>query len=109
MIETLVRSIGLLLGPEAAKHFLQRLERTCSPVIPLPGEACLSKSRLRLDVLMALTYQARWREHQNSHFIYLSADSSPQGGLDYLMTLQDVCLRRPDPDTDSLVILFDHL
>lgn len=85
----MVRSVGMLLGPNAAKYFKDQLDNHC---LHLPSESVLSKSRLRVDTLISLMQRDRIQE-PDQFFIYLSADSSPQGGMDYLMTLQDSCLR----------------
>ena len=54
----------------------------------IPSKATLSRARIRLDVLMM-----RWRADrfklEPAYFIFLSSDSSPQGGRDFLMTVED--------------------
>lgn len=58
----------------------------------MPSEASLSRGRLKVDILLCLSQQATMA-NPAEHFIFLSSDSSPQGGYELLMTLQDTCKR----------------
>lgn len=89
LAETLVRSVGMVLGSNVANHVKSQLD---NHRLHIPSESVLSKSRLRVDVLISLMQRDRMQA-PNQLFVYLSADSSPQGGMDYLMTLQDTCHR----------------
>lgn len=81
--------MGLLMGADAAKLYGQLLANSS---LHLPSEAVLSRSRLKVDVVISLVQRERLHD-PGRYFFYLSADSSPQAGLDYLMTLQDAVLR----------------
>lgn len=71
--------------------------------LQFPSESVLSRARLKLDVALALREQAGFRM-PDEHFVYLSVDSSPQNGLDWLMTLQDVVRRS---DAGKLMLLLE--
>lgn len=58
----------------------------------VPSAATLSRARLRLDVLMMQWRHVRFKL-EPQWFIYLSSDSSPQGGRDFLMTVEDSIAR----------------
>ena len=54
----------------------------------VPSAPTLSRARLRLDVLM-MQWRAQRFKLEPEYFIYLSSDSSPQGGRDFLMSIED--------------------
>ena len=58
----------------------------------VPSAATLSRARIRLDVLM-MQWRAQRFKLEPAFFIYLSSDSSPQGGRDFLMSIED-CISR---------------
>ena len=89
--EVFARSVHYLFGPEIAEQVQRELQ---SGEIKVPSEATLSRARLKLDVLSMMSQQERARalaahDGNSGFFVMLSSDSSPQGGLDYQMTLQD--------------------
>lgn len=85
--EVIVRCEGLLHGDSAALHYQRLFD---NKALHLLSEASLSRARLKMDVLLCLEQQKKLFDPKQ-FFIWLSADSSPQGGYELLMTLQDVC------------------
>ena len=63
----------------------------------IPSEATLSRVRLKLDVLSMLCRQQQF-QNSSGFFVMLSADSSPQKGLDFLMPLEDRVTRHAAGD-----------
>ena len=84
--EIFVRSVQYVFGSDIAQHLQKQL---ADKNIRVPSESTLSRARLRLDVLSMLTRRDSFQASKTSFFVTLSTDSSPQGGLDYLMTLED--------------------
>ena len=85
LAEVISRSLTLVYGVAAAGTFMKNLS---DKKLDIPSPATLSRARLVLDVLFCRLRQNAWQAPGDS-FIYLSMDSSPQNGLDYLMCLQD--------------------
>ena len=83
--EVVERSLAAVYGPDVAINFSRNVAQKH---LQIPSVATLSRSRLMLDVLLCLHRQREWIDPAAA-FIYLSMDSSPQNGLDYLMCLQD--------------------
>ena len=86
IVEVLRRSLALVYGSDVASSFQENI---AAARLQVPAPAVLSRSRLMLDVLLCRVKQAQWTNPKD-YFIYLSMDSSPQNGLDYLMCLQDM-------------------
>ena len=85
LAEVLGRSLAMIFGSSVATSFHKNIQQgnLCIPSAPV-----LSRSRLMLDVILCLHRQQQWPD-PSSMFLYLSMDSSPQNGFDYLMTLLD--------------------
>ena len=87
--DAIVRSVALLQGQSAASHYQVLFD---SSQLHLPSDSSLSRARLKVDILLCLWHHAQVTD-PSAFFVYLSSDSSPQGGYELLMTLQDVCSR----------------
>ena len=60
-----------------------------STQLVVPHPSTLSRSRLLLDVLIMNWRKEQIRSSASGHFVFLSSDSSPQAGTDFLLTLED--------------------
>ena len=90
----LVRAVAFILGHSEAHRLKEAIDQR---QISLPSKSTLSKTRIRLDLVYMWARQQLWAESnldQGTMFVGLSSDSSPQGGSDYLMTLEDAWQRK---------------
>ena len=65
-----------------------------SEEIQVPHASTLSRSRLMLDLLIMNWRKQEFQNASSGFFTYLSSDSSPQAGTDFLLTLEDRVERR---------------
>ena len=84
--QVLLRCVHYVFGADLSDHVARQL---ADKTMRVPSESTLSRARLKLDVLSMMARQERFRSSDLEFFVMLSTDSSPQGGLDYLMTLED--------------------
>ena len=115
LLEVIRRALTLTYGSAVAVAFKNNIDQK---LLEIPSATTLSRTRLVLDVLLCRQRQLEWRE-PGQFFLYLSMDSSPQNGLDYLLCLQDVvqrkdaarlmrCIDGEDSDDDLDSFLFGH-
>ena len=68
-------------------------ERIKSKEVPVPHKTQLSRCRVKLDMLLMQMRQQEWSGTfagaTSDFFVYLSADASPQGSLEYFLVLED--------------------
>ena len=83
--DVLVRAVHYALGPGAAASLQADI---AGRRLHVPSPSTLSRGRLKFDVLSMLVRQAEFKS-EGPYFIFLSSDSSPQGGLDFMMSLED--------------------
>ncbi|CAJ1459940.1 unnamed protein product [Effrenium voratum] len=88
--DVLVRSVNFLMGAGSAEEIHRSIAQDA---LKVPSGATLSRARLRLDVALMLERQALFARMQQQLFVNLSADSSPQGGTDFQLTLEDLVER----------------
>ena len=86
--------------PQALTAALEyKSPRTCEggqEGVATPSAATLSRARLVADMLLCLQRQEAWARSgllQGKALIYLTADSSPQGGRDWLLVEEDTVCR----------------
>ena len=84
--EVLIRSAHFLFGSEISAAVQKQISEHS---IKVPSESTLCRARLKLDVLAMLARQEELSRARGEFFTMVSTDSSPQGGLDYLMSLED--------------------
>ena len=84
--EVFYRAVHFLYGADLSNLVQRQLS---DGTLRVPSEASLSRARLKMDVLAMLCRREDGQRDAQRHFTMLSTDSSPQGGLDYLMTLED--------------------
>ena len=90
--EVLYRSIAFLLGPEEAVRLRGLMT---DKTIAVPSATQLSHARLKMDCLLMETRRTQWVSNQQAGsrvFVILSSDASPQGGLQYFVTVEDRCV-----------------
>ena len=75
-------------------HLRQVKCKLDSEEIQVPHASALSRSRLMLDLLIMNRRKQQFQNASSGFFIYLSSDSSPQAGTDFLLTLEDRVERR---------------
>lgn len=101
--DVLTRAAALLMGSHVGAHYKSMLQ---NQKLQVPSVSVLSRGRLRLDVALVCREQQMFQSTgPGSHFCCLSVDSSPQQGYDYLLTLQDSCLRE---DAAKLMCLIER-
>ena len=87
--EVLYRAVAFILGAEEA---MKLKERMAQKTYAVPSDTQLSHARFKLDCLLMHCRRSHWAEFQRSQtqvWIVLSSDASPQGGLEYFVTLED--------------------
>ena len=70
--------------------------------LAIPHKSQLSKSRIKLDMVLMCLRQLEWNigcgdsdcPDSSGWFVYLSADASPQGSLEYFLVLEDRVSRK---------------
>lgn len=83
--DVLVRAVHYVLGPGAAASVQADI---AGRRLHVPSASTLSRGRLKFDVLSMFVRQAEFKS-EGAFFVFLSSDSSPQGGLDFMMSLED--------------------
>ncbi len=101
--EVLVRCISFVLGSEVAEQVKLAI---AEKQLKIPSATALTRARQKFDVFLMLWRRKSFRT-TDPYFVMLSTDASPQGGSDYLMTLEDRVTRKAaglliDSDPDDL-------
>lgn len=84
--DVLVRSLEFVMGPKIAELLRHELQHS---LLRVPSPSTLSRTRLKLDVLAMLLRRTEFKKSAPV-FVMLTTDSSPQGTLDLLLTLEDI-------------------